>query len=373
MTAATDRICLSLPLATDGEIAAINLQSARRRAWMRFTEDPSLFGNAEKLFELEHLTAQFLGDPEALDRLKTLASQFTRADSSYRSAVLLASVCSILHRFDEARAHLVRVANADAPADEIERLTLTIDHACSARLGEVYAARKRIAETTGRTEDLIPFAALLADLERFDEAHAVYRRAIQVYDGVSPFPLAWACFQLGMLWGEVVPCPDLHHAAYWYRRAVSYLPGYVKARIHLAEICSAQGKFAEAESLLLPALANGDPEVPWRLADALEGQGRSAEAETQLEAARIGFEALIETHPLAFADHAAEFFAGSGNDIQRALELARMNVLNRPTRRAIAQTQAIARRYDAIGTEVTVPCLAAAEKKPTSIPVDRKQ
>ena len=47
-------------------------------------------------------------------------------------------------------------------------------------------------------------------------------------------------------------------------------------------------------------------------------------------------------HPLAFADHAAEFYAGSGNDCRRALELARANLANRPTRRALKQVQTIA-------------------------------
>jgi len=62
--------------------------------------------------------------------------------------------------------------------------------------------------------------------------------------------------------------------------------------------------------------------------------------QAQLDAARSGFEEL-ETHPLAFADHAAEFYAGSGNDCRRALELARANLANRPTRRALKQVQTI--------------------------------
>jgi hypothetical protein len=62
----------------------------------------------------------------------------------------------------------------------------------------------------------------------------------------------------------------------------------------------------------------------------------------QLDAARSAFDALLLRHPLAFADHAAEFYAGSGNDRESALELVRLNVANRPTRRAIAQAQRIA-------------------------------
>jgi hypothetical protein len=55
---------------------------------------------------------------------------------------------------------------------------------------------------------------------------------------------------------------------------------------------------------------------------------------------------LLEKHLLAFADHAAEFYAGSGNDSKRALELARVNVANRPTRRAVEQARAIAVKAD---------------------------
>ena len=218
---------------------------------------------------------------------------------------------------------------------------LTIDQACGLKLDAVLATRRRIAKATGRLEDLVPFGAVLADLERFAEADAVYRQALHSYDDVSPFPLAWVCFQLGMLWGELVPEPDPNLAALWYRRALAYLPGYMKARVHLAEIHASQGQPREAEALLRPALSSCDPEVRWRLADVLITQRRFEEAETELEAARFGFEELLGRHLLAFADHAAEFYAGSGNDSRRALELARANVANRPTRRAVEQLRAI--------------------------------
>src|SRR6185312_13983957 len=175
------------------------------------------------------------------------------------------------------------------------------------------AARRRIASSS-RLEDLVPLGAVLADLERFAEADAVYRQALSAYDDVSPFPLAWVCFQLGMLWGELAPVPDPNLAALWYRRAIAYLPNYVKARVHLAEIYASQGRTGDAEALLLPALSSSDPEVRWRLADVLIAQGRFEEGEGQLGAARSGFDDLLGKHFLAFADHAAEFFAGSGND-----------------------------------------------------------
>jgi hypothetical protein len=114
------------------------------------------------------------------------------------------------------------------------------------------------------------------------------------------------------------------------------------ARAHLAEIYASQNQTGDAEALLAPVLSSRDPEVRWRLADVLIAQGRFEEAETHRKAARSGFEALLDRHPLAFADHAAEFYAGSGNDLRRALELARMNAANRPTVRAIKLVDAIA-------------------------------
>jgi len=149
-----------------------------------------------------------------------------------------------------------------------------------------------------------------------------------------------------MLWGELVPIPDASLAAFWYRRAIGYLPGYVKARVHLAEIYASQDQTGDAEALLLPALSSRDPEVRWRLADVLIAQERFEEAETQLDAARSGFDELLGRHLLAFADHAAEFYASSGNDCRRALELARANVANRPTRRALEQMHGIAVNSD---------------------------
>ena len=44
---------------TDGEIAVINLESARRRSWNRFFADPLREGVAETVVKQEQLTAQF--------------------------------------------------------------------------------------------------------------------------------------------------------------------------------------------------------------------------------------------------------------------------------------------------------------------------
>jgi hypothetical protein len=144
------------PLATDGEIAAINLESARCRAWGRFAQDPRLPGVAEAIVDQERLSAQFLGDLDALDRLDVLASEFSRLDDSFRVALVHAEVASTVHRFDDARSHLAHAAQTGAPDEEIERQALTINQACGVKLNEVFDARRRIAMASGRARRSAP-------------------------------------------------------------------------------------------------------------------------------------------------------------------------------------------------------------------------
>ena len=329
---------------TDGEIAVLNLQSARLRSWSRFFQDPTQAGVAEALIEQEQFAAQFVGDLSALDRVESLTRELVQLDpGSARTALIQAQIASMLHRFSDARHYLAQAELGGAPsADDVERLRLSIDQACGVNLSAVMHERRKMATKSGRLEDLVALGALLVDLREFSEADAIYRQALRSYSDVSPFAVAWVCFQLGMLWGELASEPDLAMAEHWYRKAMACLPDYVKARVHLAEICSSDGRTGEAENLLVPALASGDPEVRWRFADLLAAQEKHRESDVQLDAARLGFEALLERHLLAFADHGAEFYAGSGSNASRALELARINVNNRPTLRAFEQAYEIA-------------------------------
>jgi len=328
---------------TDGEIAIINLESARRRSWSKFFADPARDGVAETVVEHEQLTLQFVGDVSALDRLALLAAQRDQAEpASARTRLIQAQVASIAHRFSDARHYLAEAEIGGALGADVDRLRLTIDQACGNDLDSALGARRRIATETGGLEDFVALASLLSDLRDFDAANRAYERALQAYRDVSPFPIARVCFQLGMLWGELTPEPDPVLAAQWYQQAIAILPMYTKARVHLAEICSAEGNFSEAEELLRRVMAIGDPEVDWRLAEVLADQERFEESEERMKAAHSGFESLLERHLLAFADHGAEFYAGGGGSLPRALYLARINAHNRPTLRAIEQAHKIA-------------------------------
>jgi tetratricopeptide (TPR) repeat protein len=328
---------------TDGEIAVINLESARRRSWSRFFEDPTRDQVAETVVEHEQLTLRLVGDVFALDRVELLAAQFVQADTaSARAMSIRARIASMAHRFSEARRYLAQAEIGGAPRADVDRLRLNIDQACGSNLDNVLDARRRIADANHGLEDFVALGSLLADLHDFAAADRAYKEALRVYHDVSPFPVAGVCFQLGVLWGELAPEPDFSASAQWYRRAIAVLPMYTKARVHLAEIYSSDGSLDDAEALLRPIVTVGDPEVDWRLADVLATQGKFEESEARMQAARSGFDWLLERHLLAFADHGAEFYAGSGNDCRRALQLARINADNRPTLRALEQARNIA-------------------------------
>ena len=342
MSEALDAVMTPSP-ATAGEIAVINLESTRQHAWSRFWHTPQRPGLAEYIVEQEGLALAFLGDHGALDRLAILAAYLAHTEGgSFRTLLVQAKVASVTHRFADARRYLAQAQQQGALNATVNRLSLTIDQACGTRLDAVLAARREAAAQSRGLEDQVPLGALLADLREFEEANEVYCDALRGYRDVSPFAAAWVCFQLGVLWGELVSDRQLARAERWYRQAVAYLPSYVKARVHLAEIYLVDGNPGDAETLLVPARSSGDPEVSWRLGDAMIALGKAAEGTEQIQAARVRFEDLLERHMLAFADHGAEFYRGSGDDAGRAYELAGINLSNRPTLRAFEQAYATA-------------------------------
>jgi hypothetical protein len=77
--------------------------------------------------------------------------------------------------------------------------------------------------------------------------------------------------------------------------------------------------------------------VHWRLSELFSARGEEPEAERHMDQAHALYAALLEKHALAYADHGAEFYLAGGDDPARALDLARLNLANRPTLRAFEQ------------------------------------
>lgn len=278
------------PPTTSGAIAVENLdhQIAQR-------------GNDTGVEELLLVRSRFLGDYDALERAAELAE--SHADPLERARVRAA-----LHRFAEA------LPDADAPL------------------------RASILTATGRAADIVPqleaeaarhpgyashgaLANAYAAAGRLDDADRMYAAALADLDTTLPFPYAWIAFARGLMWNE--QGGDRARGKAFYVEALDYLPQFAAANIHLAEIELAEGDRASATARLERVLASTDePE-----ALALLGQ---------TERARQRFEALLARQPLAFADHAAEFYLGAGANPARAWELAQLNLANRPTPRAFA-------------------------------------
>src|SRR5277367_6014213 len=98
---------IDFPPATDGNIAVINLESARRQSWSRFWQDPRRPGIAEYIVVQEQFTAQYVGDLSALERLDGLVEQLDGVGvDAMRTALIRAQVASMAHRFAEARDYL---------------------------------------------------------------------------------------------------------------------------------------------------------------------------------------------------------------------------------------------------------------------------
>ena len=119
-----------------------------------------------------------------------------------------------------------------------------------------------------------------------------------------------------------------------YAQALRAVPSYVPARLHLAELEAARGDTATPSRTCSASSRSRATRRAWRCWDAAPPRRRRRPRAREIAQARARFEDLLQRHPLAFADHAAEFYLDAGADPERALHWARINLLARETRRA---------------------------------------
>jgi tetratricopeptide (TPR) repeat protein len=324
-----------LPAATDGTLALINHESILDRCWQTIDLHPDRLGIAVQLIDEEYRRSHFLGDASALDRLLTLSETLLQqCAESGEAYVLAAQIASLVHKFDQATQYLVQAKNLGAPAHRLLRQQLSIDHAIGHNWKDVFDTRLHLSEQSPNLQNLVALGALYAEMGLYQEAEQSYLRAIAEDREHSPFSLAWACFQLGVLFGETLEPAQPATAQYWYEQALSYMPTYTHARVHLAELHLDAGRFNIALDLLLPIQDSEDPEVSWRLAQLYEHKGEAREASHHLARTQKSFERVLGRHELAFADHAVDFYLQEGNNPEKALQLALLNLDNRATLRA---------------------------------------
>jgi tetratricopeptide (TPR) repeat protein len=221
-----------------------------------------------------------------------------------------------------------------------------------AKPGEIAALHASILVAIGRATEVIPpleanllrhpgfgshsaLAVAYAAVGRLHEADRLYAQALRDLDTTLPFPYAWIYFARGLMWSE--QGGDQARAELLYAEALKYVPEFVPANIHLAEIEALRGDAVLAINRLENVIRLSKEPEALALAGVLHLRaGESAFGRREIAEARASYELLLSRDPLAFADHAAEFYLGPGQDPVRAWVLAQQNLVNRETPRAEA-------------------------------------
>ena len=295
------------------------------------------------LANLDQLIAQHAGDPGAdelwLMRARYLAD-YAALERGAAYADAAAPDAAALLRRARARAAVHRFTAALADLDAAARL--------GADTAALFRVRAPIRIAQGAADDVIPtleaeaarapgfasasaLATAYAGAGRFEDADRQFQAALDALDTTSPFPYAWLCFARGTMWAE--QARDPRRGTPHLERALDYLPQFVAANLHLAEIEAARSDAPAALARLARIADSGDPEV-LALLGQLHAATDAVRGRREIDSARARFEELLARQPLAFADHAAEFYLGAGADPERAWSLANANYAERKTSRA---------------------------------------
>jgi tetratricopeptide (TPR) repeat protein len=175
-------------------------------------------------------------------------------------------------------------------------------------------------------------ALLHAERGEIATAERLFDESLNLYRGVSPFPLALLAFQRGLMW---LTESNLLKPHTWFEAAIRLLPAYAPAQGHMAEIEAALGEPGAAIARLLPlTTSSDDSDYAASLARIFRDAARVEEAGEWRNKAAARYDDLMTRHPEAFADHAGEFWLEAGDDPHQALRFAKMNLEVRQTPRA---------------------------------------
>jgi tetratricopeptide (TPR) repeat protein len=281
--------------------------------------------------ELLLARSRFLGDYEALDRASSVAEgQFKTADDLLRRA----RARSAVHRFADALRDVVAAERAGASGDATVALRASILIATGRGSEAVPQLEAGVARHPGFASRSA-LAGAYAAIGRLEDADRLYVDALADLDTTLPFPYAWVYFARGMMWTE--QGRDSTRGAAMYAQALIHLPEFAAANINLAEIEVGRGALRSAMARLNRVVASSnEPEALALLGVVHVRSGDPNRGWHEISLARQRFESLLTRHPLAFADHAAEFYLGPGADAERAWGMAQENLANRETPRALA-------------------------------------
>ena len=305
---------------TNSAIAIANLDQQIHQAGNEIGVEESLL-----------LRSRFLGDYKALDRASALGEE---RHATGRELLLRARTRSAVHRFADALADVNTAERVGAKPDESAALRASILVAigrASEVIPQLEANVLRHPGFSSRSALAVAYAAV----GRLDDADRLYAEALLSLDTTLPFPYAWIYFARGLMWSE--QGGDQMRAASLYGQALKYVPEFVTANIHLAEIEVLSGDPESAIKRLEKVVQSSrEPEALALLGILHLRSGDSDRGGREIAEARLSYEFLLSRDPLAFADHGAEFYLGPGADPERAWVLAQLNLSNRQTPRAAA-------------------------------------
>jgi tetratricopeptide (TPR) repeat protein len=312
---------------TDGAIAVLNLQ-----AQIEGLEGHGTSAEAATLIDLLILRGLILGQTSDYERAAELADRHVGAAITDATAyVARARARAVFHRFTEALDDLEHADRISPQGAAAARERAAILQA----MGHYYEALVTYEAAADRGEQFERAAALAgfwAERGKTETAQHFYLDSLRSYRGVSPFPLAMLDFQLGLMWMRQ---DRLNEARKCFSSAVRRVPAYAAAQGHLAEVDAELGETEAAIGRLIPlATASDDPDYAAQLARILGEIGRSEESIAWRRIAASRYDELTTAHPAAFADHAAEFWLGVGNDPLKGLRLSEFNLRVRKTPRA---------------------------------------
>jgi len=338
-------VCPALgpPALTDGAIAVLNLG-----AQIDGLEGHGTSAEAATLIDLLILRGLTLGRISDYERAAQLADRLVHDAAADAAAYMArARTRAVFHRFSEALDdldHADRISPQDTPAKQERAAILQ----ALGRYDEALATYEDVADRGGQFEQAGALAGLWADRGETDTAQRLYLEGLRTYRGVSPFPLALLDFQLGTMW---MRHDRLDQARTCFDAAIRRVPAYAAAQGHLAEVEADLGEPEAAIARLYPlAASSDDPDYAAQLARILGEMGRNNEASGWCLLAANRYDELTAAHPEAFADHAAEFWLGVGNDTPKGLRFAEFNLRVRKTPRAY---DLLARALDAKTAEAT--------------------
>ena len=199
------------------------------------------------------------------------------------------------------------------------------------RYSEALVLRERLAKDDPGLHTLGALASLLAEMDRWVAAETSYAAALDADNGVSPLPVLPTAVRVGR--ERDAPRRSGPRGSD-LAELDAILPAHVPGRGHRAEVALARGQLDRAMALIMPLLEISTIRNIARFMRRSWPRG-DRKARGEAERAAAAYELLLARRPEAFADHAAAFFMGVGNQPQRAVE--RRGQLEAPRHAALAQ------------------------------------